>query len=138
MKSLLVNYLNSRRSVHIQETIVDDTETVSAVRNELTPASSRRSSSEETKYRPEVATFLNLNIKYIDDNDTDSMLSNGSVNKSCALDDEVEETEICAKSKFYNAVVDGSGGADNENLTVNNLNNRKFFSFFGLFFRLRS
>jgi hypothetical protein len=79
MKSLLVNYLNSRRSVHIQETIVDvDVATTSAANHHSIDCHDDTSDVDDEEIKDESAaticrdsTFLDLNLKFIDDNDTD-------------------------------------------------------------------
>ena len=85
MKSLISSYLNSRRSVRIEETILDVTETATNEKEkEIAPtttnatnsneiAKSSSSSSQEETETENKATISSLNLKFIDDNDSDSI-----------------------------------------------------------------
>lgn len=84
MKSLISSYLNSRRSVRIEETILDVTETATEKEKEIAPtttnatnsneiAKSSSSSSQEETETENKATISSLNLKFIDDNDSDSI-----------------------------------------------------------------
>jgi hypothetical protein len=97
MKSLIVNYLNSRRSVHIQETIVDaaenDHELSFTKHHTAVPSSSFPTSQSEpmslqaASSRNSAFVLSDLNLKFIDDNDTDSVLSVSSHTKIGDVDD---------------------------------------------------
>jgi hypothetical protein len=92
MKSLIVNYLNSRRSVQIQETIAD-TEKDEAVKPSenlvfQTSLKNEESSSDLEQIACRDSTFLDLDLKFIDDNDTESVVSSDS-HKISDLEEEV-------------------------------------------------
>lgn len=87
MKSLISSYLNSRRSVRIEETILDVAETATTTKEEekeIAPtttnatssdeiAKSSSSSSQEETETENKAAISSLNLKFIDDNDSDSI-----------------------------------------------------------------
>lgn len=89
MKSLISSYLNSRRSVRIEETILDVAETATTAKEEekeIAPTTTNATSSdeiakssssskqEETETETEnKAAISSLNLKFIDDNDSDSI-----------------------------------------------------------------
>lgn len=80
MKSLITNYLNSRRSIRIDETILDeDNEDKEESGTKATVDSViKMSVAHELEQQPHQEPILNLNLKFIDDNDSDSTSSHSS------------------------------------------------------------